>query len=99
MGGSVNGIAICGCTCPTAAEAATAGPVAGSVAVWRTGFWTCVLLTLCMMMGECVLVCRADHACMEDEARDEEEIMLEAGEGDGPTTVEPEGAGDGAAAA
>ena len=33
---------------------------------------------------------------MEDEARDEEDIMLEAGEGEGPTTVE-EGAGDGAA--
>ena len=97
MGGRVSGIAICGCACATAAEAATT--VAGSVAVWRTGFCTCVLLTLCMMMGECVLVCRADHACMEDEARDEEEIMLEAGEGDGPTTVEPEGAGDGAAAA
>ena len=33
---------------------------------------------------------------MEDEAREEEDIMLDAGEGEGPTTVE-EGAGDGAA--
>ena len=38
----------------------------------------------------------ASFTCMEDEARDEEDIMLEAGEGEGPTTVE-EGAGDGAA--
>ena len=33
---------------------------------------------------------------MEDDALDEEDIILEAGEGEGPTTVE-EGAGDGAA--
>ena len=62
MGGRVSGTAIWGCACAmTAADAATT--VAGSVAVWRTGFCTCVLFTLCMMMGECVFVCRADHAC------------------------------------
>ena len=34
--------------------------------------------------------------CMDEEALEEEDIMLDAGEGEGPTTVE-EGAGDGAA--
>ena len=33
---------------------------------------------------------------MDEEALEEEDIMLDAGEGEGPTTVE-EGAGDGAA--
>ena len=31
----------------------------------------------------------------DEDVRDEDEIMLEAGDGDGPTTVE-DGAGDGA---
>lgn len=69
-----------------------------AVAVWRIGFWTCVLLTLCMMMGEWVLAWRADQACMEDEVvREEDESMEEAGEGEGFTgtgedeTTEEEG--------
>lgn len=34
----------------------------GAMAVCRTGFWTCVDLTLCIMMGGCVLVWRDPHA-------------------------------------
>lgn len=30
---------------------------AGAMAVCKTGFWTCVDLTDCMMIGECVFVC------------------------------------------
>lgn len=31
---------------------------AGAIAVWRTGFWTWVDFTDCIIMGECVLVCQ-----------------------------------------
>jgi hypothetical protein len=37
-----------------------------------------------MIMGECVLVCRADHACIDDDVRDELDIMLDAGDAEGP---------------
>lgn len=33
------------------------------MAVWRTGFWTCVLFTDCIMTGDWDLAWRADHAC------------------------------------
>lgn len=35
----------------------------GAIAVCNTGFCTCVLFTDCMMIGGCVLACRAPHAC------------------------------------
>ena len=38
---------------------------ATSWALWRTGFRTWVDLTLCMMMGEWVLACRADQAWLD----------------------------------
>ena len=37
----------------------------GAQAVWRTGFWTWVDLTDCMMIGEWVFACRALQACIE----------------------------------
>ncbi len=54
---------------------------ATAVALCSTGFCTWVLFTDCMMIGECVLAWRADHACM-DEVREEDDSMDEAGDGD-----------------
>jgi len=41
--------------------------VATPWACWRTGFWTWVDLTDCMMMGEWVLACLADQAALDSE--------------------------------
>lgn len=37
----------------------------GAMAVCRTGFCTRVLLTDCMMTGECEMACLAVHACSD----------------------------------
>ncbi len=65
-----------------------------------TGFCTCVLLTDCMMIGEWVLACLAVHAWTDEEVREEDESMDEAGEGEAATmgmglavTAEDEGTG------
>ena len=44
------------------------------------------------MIGECVFACLADQACIED-ARDEEDIIEDAGEGDAATGIEEVGVG------
>lgn len=85
--GATTEAACCCCRCcwwpATAASDDDDDDAAIGVAVCRTGFCTCVLLTDCIMMGDLVLVCLDDHACMEPEALEMELDVLEANEGDG----------------
>ena len=62
-----------------------------AVAVCRTGFWTCLDLTVFMITGDWVLICLEVKACWTDEEAledpDNKELVLgegDAGIGEGP---------------